>query len=235
MESLKNRILKQGLVSVVIVSLSMCSTSVISIAAQASPPVSTTESSVLLEDHKKEKVSNNTPGNPTSITSEEPPFVASDPAVTVDTGEGIDGMTMLYIGGAVGLIAIGAVALGGGGGSSSGTDTSPETPATPVVGPDLNGNWAGFLEIKDVQAPGYENITATIVQSGAAVQITTSSTLAYGRLFNGRISSGGSMKMYDSITGQDWTTHYSKATTTNVDLYDYVNDHKDFDRMFLAR
>lgn len=235
MESLKNRILKQGLVSVVIVSLSMCSTSVISVAAQASPPVSTNESSVLLEDQKKEKVSNDTTANPTSITSEEPPFVASDPAVTVDSGEGIDGMTMLYIGGAVGLVALGAMALGGGSGSSS--ESSPATPATPVVGPDLNGNWAGFLEIKNTEAPGYENITATIVQSGAAVQITTSSTLAYGQLFTGRISSGGSMKMYDSITGQDWTTHYSKATSTKVDLYDYVNNlnNKDFDRMFLGR
>lgn len=234
MESLKNCILKKGLVSAVIVSMSMCSTSVISVAAQASPPVSTTESSVLLEDNKKEKVSNDTTDTPTSITEEEPPFVASDPAVTVDTGEGLDGMTMLYIGGAVGLVGLGALALAGGG-SSSGSDTSTETPATPVVGPDLNGSWAGYLEIKNTEAPGYENISATIVHSGAAVQITTSSTLAYGRLFTGRINSSGSMTMYDSITGEDWTTHYSKATTTTVDLYDYVNNLKDLDRMLLAR
>lgn len=235
MESLKNRILKQGLVSVVIVSLSVCSTSVISVASQASPSETTGESSVLLEDHKKERVSTDKDSNATSITSEEPLFVVTDPAVTVDTGEGVDGMTMLYIGGAVGLVAIGAVALGGGSGSSSETETNPLTPATPIVGPDLNGNWAGFLEIKNTEAAGYQNITATIVQSGSSVQIATSSTLLYGRLLNGRIDSRGDMTMYDSITGETWTTHYSDATTNRVDLYDYVNGLKDLDRMLLAR
>jgi len=235
MEQLKNRIFRQGLVSVVIVSLSMCSTSVISVAAQASPTVSTVEPSVLLEDHKKEKVSTDTTGNTTSITTEEPPFVVNDPAVTVDTGEGVDGMTMLYIGGAIGLVAIGAVALGGGGGSSSDSEVAPLPPTTSVVGPNLNGNWAGFLELKNTQATGYQNITATIVQSGTSVQISTSSTLLYGRLFNGRINSRGDMLMYDSITGEDWTTHYSKATTNSVDLYDYVNGLKDLDRMLLGR
>lgn len=235
MESLQNRIFKQGLVSVVVVSLSVCSTSVISVAEQVSPVDSTAESSVLLEDHKKEKVNTGTGSNATSITTEEPPFVVSDPSVTVDTGQGVDGMTMLYIGGAVGLVAIGAMALGGGSGSSSDSGTNPLPPTTPIVGPDLNGNWAGFLDIKNTEAEGYQNITATIVQSGSSVQIATSSTLLYGRLFTGRIDSRGDMIMYDSITGETWTTHYSKATTNNVDLYDYVNGLKDLDRMLLGR
>ncbi len=236
MESLKNRIFKQGLVFVVIVSMSVCSSSVISVAAQASSSDSTGESSVLLEDNKKERADTYDASSATSITSEEPPFVVSDPSVMVDSGEGVDGMTMLYIGGAIGLVAIGAVALGGGGsGSSSDSGVTPVPPTTSVVGPDLNGNWAGFLELKNTQATGYQNITATIVHSGTAVQITTSSTLLYGRLFNGRINSRGDMTMYDSITGEDWTTHFSKATTNSVDLYDYVNGLKELDRMLLGR
>ena len=212
------------------------STSVISVAEEVSSPESTGESSVLLEDHKKEKVNTDTADKATNITLEDPPFVVNDPSVTVDSGEGVDGMTMLYIGGAIGLVAIGAIALGGGGGSSSETGTDPLPPTTSVVGPNLNGtNWAGFLDLKNTQATGYQNIAATIVHSGTSVQITTTSTLLYGRMFNGRINSRGDMTMYDSITGEDWTTHYSKASSNSVDLYDYVNGLKDLDRMLLAR
>jgi hypothetical protein len=236
MESLQNCFLKQGLVSVVIVSLSVCSTSVISVAAQVSTSEVTTETSVLLEDQKKEKTTTSVSENSRAATSEEDPFVVSDPSVTVESGEGIDGMTMLYVGGAIGLIAIGAVAMGGGSSSSSDSGPTPNPITTPVVGPNINGaNWAGFLDIKNTQAEGYQNVTATIVQSGSSVQITTSSTLLYGQFFNGSINGAGYMKMYDSVTGEDWTTYYKNATATSVDLYDYVNGLKDLDRMLLTR
>ena len=233
MESLQNRILKQGLVSVVVISLSVCSSSVVSVAAQASTE-SESESTILLEETKKEKVTTSVSGNTRTTTSEPDPFVVTDPAVTVDSGEGVDGMTMLYIGGAIGLVAIGAMALGGGSGSSS--EATPAPPAIPVVGPDLNGtNWGGYLELKNTEAQGYQNIAAGIVHSGTSVQITTTSTLLYGQLFNGRINSRGDMTMYDSVTGQDWTTHYHKASENSIDLYDYVNGLKDLDRMLLIR
>jgi hypothetical protein len=234
MESLQKHLFKRGLVSVVVVSLTVCSSSVISVAAPSSAEVKE-KTDVILEDQKKEQVDTSVRGNNRNIPAEEPVFVVTDPSVTVDTGEGIDGMTFLYIGGAVGLLAVGAMALGSGG-SSSGSEPTPLPPTTPVVGPNLNGaNWGGYLEIKNTQAQGFQNITATIVQNGSAVQITTSSTLMYGRMFNGNIKPNGFMKMYDSVTGEDWTTHYRNATATNVDLYDYVNGLRDLDRMLLVR
>ncbi len=239
MESLQNRFFKQGLVSLVVVSLSVCSTSVISVAAQASSSGSANESRVLLEDQKKEEVITDVASTAATVTSEDPPFVVSDPSVTVDSGDGIDGMTMLYIGGAIGLAAVAAVALGGGGGgggSSSDSGPTPLPPTTPVVGPNLNGSdWLGFLDIKNTQAAGYQNVSAIIVHNGSSVQITTSSTLNYGRLFNGRINNSGYMTMYDSVTGEDWTTYYRNATANSVDLYDYVNGLKDLDRLLLNR
>lgn len=232
MESLQKRIFRQGLVSVIIASLTVCSSSGMSLAAQSST-ADANENAVLLDEQKKEKVETPVVDTDKGIPQEDPAFVVADPTVTVDTGEGIDGMTMLYIGGAAGLLAVGAIALGGG---SSSSDPTPPPPTTPVVGPDINGaNWAGFLDIKDTRAQGFQNITATIVQNGSAVQITTSSTLMYGRMFNGSIKANGFMLLYDSVTGEDWTTHYRNATETNVDLYDYVNGLKDLDRMLLVR
>ncbi len=225
MELLQYRVFRQAIVSAMVVSLSVCSTSVISVSA---------ELPVILHEQKKEKVD----------TKEEPPFVASDPSVNVESDTGVDGMTMLYVGGAIGLVAIGALALGGGSGSSSGSGDSPSSPdnsippGTPIVGPDLNGsNWAGFLDLKNDKATGYQNIAASIVHNGSSVQITTTSTLAYGQYFSGTISSGGSMKMYDSTTGEDWTTIGGRATGNRIDLYDYVNDlnNNEKDRMLLSR
>ena len=236
MEKLCDRLLKQGVLSLVIVSLSVCSTSLVSVAGQVASLDTEEEAGVLLDDQKKEPVAEMTETSATDAASlEEPPFEVSEPTVTVDDGEGIDGMTMLYAGGAIGLAAIAVAALAGGGSSGSGS-SSPSTPSTPVVGPDLNGsNWLGFLDIKDTRSAGYQNISATIVQNGSAVQINTSSTLDYGHQFNGSIDSSGNMLMYDSITGEDWTTHYSKATANSVDLYDYVNNLKELDRMLLNR
>jgi len=235
MESLQKCILKKGLVSVIVASLTVCSSSGLSLAAQSSSG-DANKNAVLLEGQKKEKVETPAAASHRVVPEEAPAFVVTDPSVTVDTGEGVDGMTLLYIGGAVGLLAVGAMALGGGSGSSSDSGPTPLPPTTPVVGPNINGsNWGGYLNIKDTRAQGFQNITATIVQNGSAVQITTSSTLMYGRMFNGSIKANGFMKMYDSVTGEDWTTHYRNATATSVDLYDYVNGLKDLDRMLLVR
>jgi hypothetical protein len=174
--------------------------------------------------------------------------------------ESIDGLTMLYVGGALAGVGALAIALGSSS-SSSGPDTPPPEPGSPSVpdspsepdfpslpdppsdpstnppvGPDLNGtNWTGFLEIKDSKYRGYQAISATIVHSGSSLQINTSSTLQYGQQYNGTISSGGYISVVDSATGQTWTTFRNNAYTRRVDLYDWVNNFKDLDRMKLSR
>lgn len=160
----------------------------------------------------------------------------------IDADDAIDGMTMLYIGGAIGVVAIGVLALSGGssGSSDSGTvepDPTPvlPDPASPAIGPDLNGNWSGYLHIKDTGHEGHQNISADISHSGSSVDIITTSTLDYGRRFSGTISSSGYMLVYDADRGEDWTTHYGNATTRQIDLYDYVNHFEDLDRMYLSR
>ena len=239
MDLLQYRILKKEIVFVVIASLSVCSTSVADIVKiQSLAPDSSGEVRVLVEDEKKVKVSTEAANKDATITLEEPPFVVSDPSVTTVSGR-IDGMTWLYIGGAIGAAAIAAVALGaaGSGGSSSDSGVDPvPPPTTPVVGPDLNGtNWSGYLTINDSSARGSQNITASIMQSGASITIITSSTLAYGHRFDGRISRNGNMLVYDSITGEDWSTHVGTTSANHIDLYDYVNGKRNVDRMVLNR
>ncbi len=235
MELSQGRLLENVVVYLIIASLSVCSTSVISVAKENALSEAESEPGVLLEDHKKDPAGEgqNTDPGTKHTPLEDPPFVVSEPSVKVDEGEGIDGMTMLYAGGAIGIAAIAIAAFAGGG--SSGSSSSPP-PSTPPVGPDLNGsNWLGFLDIKDSRSVGYQNISATILQNGSVVQINTSSTLDYAHQFNGSIDGNGYMLMYDSVTGEDWTTHYSKATAGTVDLYDYVNDFTEMDRMLLNR
>lgn len=236
MESLQDRIFKQGLVSVVIASLCVCSTSITPATAEVNiqnpTPESPSETHVILRDQKKVLANTNVENDDATKNLEKPQFTASRPTVKVESTTGFDGMTMLYIGGAIGIATIGAIALGGGSSSGSG----PVLPPTPIVGPDLNGaDWTGFLDIQNTVAEGYQNIAASIVQNGSSVHITTTSTLLYGRMFTGTINSAGYMTMYDTITGEDWTTHYRNATETTIDLYDYVNNFNDLDRMYLSR
>lgn len=81
-----------------------------------------------------------------------------------------------------------------------------------------------------------ENITATVTQNGNYVVITTSSHQKYGQKLVGNIAPDGFMKLYDQRTGEDWTTHYGNATSTKIDLYDFVdNNYNDVDRILLQR
>lgn len=236
-QSSMKRIGKQSIALLLTGTMCMGSSALMAAEAEPTPPQPDV-STVLLEEQKKEAVSGAQEEANTPITTEEPPFVVKDPSVTVDSGEGMDGMTMLYIGGGVAAVALGALALSGGGGSSSDSGGTVPEPTVPVVGPSIYGsNWVGFLDLKNTEAQGYQNVTASIVQNGSAVQITTSSTLLYGRLFNGKINGSGYMKMYDSVTGEDWTTYRRNATTNQIELLDYVNDLNDneFDRLYLSR
>ncbi len=185
-------------------------------------------------EQKKTKVEEK--DKPETNTLEETPFVPSEPSVEVESG--MDGMTMLYIGGAIGVVALGVAALAGGGGSSDSDGSLPGLPAPTAapIGPDLNGvDWTGFLNIKDHLHDGIQNIAANISHSGSSVYIVTTSTLDYGRQFSGSITASGYMMMNDATTGQVWTTHYGNARTDSVDLYDFVENFTLLDRMYLSR
>lgn len=41
--------------------------------------------------------------------------------------------------------------------------------------------------------------------------------------------------MRDQTIGQDWTPYYSKARWNMIDLYDYVHNFHDLDRLYLTR
>jgi len=161
------------------------------------------------------------------------PSDVTDPRVETTEPE-IDGNTMLYIGGAIGAISL--IALGVAAGTSSSDSDSISEQSTPAVGPNLHGtNWGGFLEIKQTGSAGREVVTAKVTHNGSAVSIATSTSLSYGRAFNGTITSSGSMRMYDATTGETWTTYRGRASTSQIDLYDYVNGAKELDRLFLGR
>ena len=227
MNSLVCRALGKGVLSFVIMSMSVCNIPVSVMAATADEP----ESTQVLSPKPDQKKKVETQPAKGAVTKT---YVESEPAGEDET---IDGMTMLYVGGAIGVIALGAVALSGGsGGGSSDSAGSLPAPTVAPVGPDLNGSdWGGFLSIHDMLHVGYQTISATIRHSGRAVEILTTSNLDYGQYFSGSISSSGHMLLYDSVTGEDWTTHAAAATANRVDLYDFVDNYKDTDQMLLVR
>ncbi len=153
---------------------------------------------------------------------------------TTTTGSG--GHTMLYAGIGIAAIAAGAALAAGGSGGSSSSETATETaePKVEPVGADIGGdNWHGRLILKD---SGYkEDVTATIVQNGSRLVITTSSVQKYGKNFSGTINRSANITVRDQDTGQDWTTHYTKARWNMIDLYDYVHNFHDLDRLYLER
>jgi len=222
-------VLGRGLLFVMVTTVSVCNVSMSAVAATTEVPEST--KTEILSPKPDQKTKAETPPAPGAVTKT---YVDRDPAGEDDT---IDGMTMLYIGGAVGVMAIGAVALsGGGGGDSSDSAGSLPAPTEAPVGPNLNGtDWGGFLSIHDKAHVGYQTISASIRHSGRVVEILTTSNLDYGQYLTGTISSGGHMLLYDSITGEDWTTHAASATANRVDLYDFVDSYKDTDQMLLVR
>lgn len=113
-------------------------------------------------------------------------------------------------------------------------DSNPE--GTPPVGPDLRGEWSGFV---DLVGKDREYVSASVYQNGDYIVITTSSSQKYGRKFIGNIKDSGFILAYDQKTGEDWSTHNGAATANNIDLYDFVNIEKhgyhDLDQLSLQR
>jgi len=100
----------------------------------------------------------------------------------------------------------------------SGGGPNPTTQQT-VVGPNLNGNWAGYY--KSIEGH-YENLTATITQVGANITITTTKKSGVARELKGRINSVGHMLLYDTFDNEDWTTFYGPASARSINLADLV-------------
>ncbi|MDR3089166.1 MAG: hypothetical protein LBU39_05040 [Desulfobulbaceae bacterium] len=92
---------------------------------------------------------------------------------------------------------------------------------TPVCA-DLSGQWSGTIKLVGAKA-GSASVSATISQDGGRIQISTSSSMAYGKTFIGSIDSGCHMLIYDQTTGEDWSTHRGPASPGRIALYDYVD------------
>ena len=136
---------------------------------------------------------------------------------------------LIYGGAALFGLGVAAIANNSDDSSSSSCNQQP-------VGASIGGSdWRGTLTIRARGYEGQQEVTAKITQCGSSVNIETSSTLAYGKVFNGSISSGRGMFMIDRATSLDWTTHFTKATGNAIDLYDYVNNFSDFDTLILRR
>lgn len=137
----------------------------------------------------------------------------------------------LYGGAAALGIGLAAAAGGGGGGGSSAPACEEE-----LVGPDLNGSdWRGILTLLEHGAEGIQEVTARITHCGRDILIQTTSTLSYGKTFDGKINASGDMLVIEHVRRQDWTTHFGPASSTHIDIYDYVNDFDDFDSLILNR
>lgn len=158
---------------------------------------------------------------------------ASEPRVEKESGSN----TLLYAGLGVGAAVAIGVGLSGGGGSDPAPVVTPDPePVADPVGADLAGtNWSGVLVLGKNKTKTKENITATITQNGSEIEITTSSTLEYGKHFKGKIDKNGEILAYDQTTGEDWTTYEKAAKWNSVDLFDKVDNLTDLDEMYLSR
>ncbi len=164
------------------------------------------------------------------------------------TTKSSDTNPMVYLGiGAAAAAAIGLAAAagggssdsdgssseGGGGGATGGSDGRSVKPTTEPKNATLWGdNWSGTLHLINGNR---EQVTALIYQNGAQIEIVTSTTQRYGKRFVGSVSSSGHMRMVDQTTGELRTTFMGPANSTRIDLYDYVNNFQDLDRLLLTR
>jgi len=184
----------------------------------------------VLSDNKKQAVEDETPVEGTVSKSE-----YSTPPPEVETTNSTN-QWLLYGGAAVLGVGIVAVAISELGSDSDGGGSSSFTSDLEPVGPSIGGNdWAGNLNITNEGFQGNEGVTAVITQDGESITISTSSTLTYGQYYSGHTSADGYLTVRDSATNKIWTTFKGNATTTLIQLYDYVNNNATFDTLFLAR
>ncbi len=229
----KYHILRVGCVATMVICLSICNIGIYDTYAESVelPPT------IIVPEDKKQSPNNddNTSGEIDAVAADPAREAASPETTTTTTG---GSKTLLFVGAgavALGAIAIGSSASGGGDsvGDSNDTSTTPTTPSVPRVGPDIAGDdWSGILLLVEGRR---EPITATVTQNGSRVTIATSSTQRYGQVFKGTIRASGHMTLYDQTTGEDWTTFKGPATSTHIEMEDYVNNFTALDVLVLKR
>lgn len=104
------------------------------------------------------------------------------------------------------------------GGTAGSGQPAPQQPAK-VVGPNLNGNWAGYY--KSIEGH-YQNLSATITHVGNRVTIETTMPPGIVNKLVGQIDGAGNMLLYDQFDNEDWTTLYGPASSNSINLADYV-------------
>lgn len=98
--------------------------------------------------------------------------------------------------------------------------TDPSVLSDSSEPPQIGGaNWSGYFTRTDSDVR--EDLTASVVLTGYQVSITTTLT-GLGHYLSGTINSSGDMLLYDSYDGEDWTTHFGPATSTEINIYDYI-------------
>ncbi len=98
--------------------------------------------------------------------------------------------------------------------------TGPTTQAASNSPPDVVGDdWAGYFMYGDTGEK--IDVTAEITLEGTLMTITTSKT-GMAHYFGGLMNASGDIQVYDSYDDQLWTTHFGPATSTSINLYDYV-------------
>ena len=224
------RRLRVGCVAMLVTCLSICNIGIYNTYAQS---VESSPTVILPEDKKQSPKDGNASGEINAVAADPAPEAASPKTTTTTTG---GSKTLLLVGAgavALGAIAIGSSAGGGGDGGSDDTAATVTAPSVPPVGADIAGDdWRGILLLVD----GFrEPITATVIQNGSQVTITTSSTQRYGQVFKGTIRTSGHMTLYDQTTGEDWTTFKGPATNRHIEMEDYVNNFTALDVLVLKR
>lgn len=220
------RFFNSGFILLLIASLGVFNVRSAAIAAETGAAVIPTKGQVAGDDKKV-----GTPASPPQVVLEEaalqtPADTAPEPQTETSNSTG---KTLLYVGAGAAVIAGAALAIGSVGGSSSSSTVVKDPP----VGADLDGeNWTGYLDLADGIK---ENVTATVSQNGAALEITTSTTQEYGKKFIGVISKAAFIKVKDQTTGETWSTNYGNATWNKIVIYDYVHLYSALDKLYLTR
>ena len=223
--------LKVCCVATLVTCLSICNIGIYDTYAES---VELSPTIIVPEDKKQSPNDDDNASDEINAVAADPAREAASPKTTTTTTGG--SKTMLFVGAgaiALGAIAIGSSSSGGGDSGSDDTSTTPATPSVPPVGANIAGDdWRGILLLVD----GFrEPITATVTQNGSQVTIATSSTQRYGQVFRGTIRASGHMTLYDQTTGEDWTTFKGPATSTHIEMEDYVNNFTALDVLVLKR
>ncbi len=111
---------------------------------------------------------------------------------------------------------------------------TPKQEVIPEIFPDerfsvINGSeWSGYYSIVDGNdnlLSGKTPVTATVNQDESGnVTISISNKQCPGRnsFSRGNINESGYIKIYDDCDGELWTTHWRTATSTSIQLLDYI-------------